>query len=329
MPPEEERYALSQQMIVLKIQRLQARERSMNKRRGGRGSGAPGGRAALGPRQLRLSARRPRGGRGSRGGAIERDRRRPAAEHGAARHQRRDRSYDPRRAGARRRRARACLAARAAAVDALQRAFGRSRYLLRSLASRSRLDPSRRLTGNVSSADVVAAGHCPTPTLARGHARTQLLAACSTPHQRLSTGPPSRFGLPGRSRRSPIDPAAERWHDGLRATKIKRAAREKTPASTRHRRPRRAGRQGTGAGLAGLYGADRLLEQAWREGDGGDPRLSRPRPSSGLAPLFDPVLRRPASGAVAHRLRLPPAGEPGHREAFDDGAECSRRLAIP
>ena len=39
-----------------------------------------------------------------------------------------------------------------AAVEALQRAFGKSRYLLRSLAVRSRLDPSRRLTGNIADA---------------------------------------------------------------------------------------------------------------------------------------------------------------------------------
>ena len=39
-----------------------------------------------------------------------------------------------------------------AAVESLQRAFGRSRYLLRSLAVRSRVDPSRRLTGDLEGA---------------------------------------------------------------------------------------------------------------------------------------------------------------------------------
>ena len=38
------------------------------------------------------------------------------------------------------------------AVDALQRAFGRNRYFLRTLATRSRLDPSRRLTGDLKEA---------------------------------------------------------------------------------------------------------------------------------------------------------------------------------
>jgi uncharacterized protein DUF4175 len=46
----------------------------------------------------------------------------------------------------------AALAAERAAVAALQRAFSRERYLLRALASRSQLDPARRLTGNLSEA---------------------------------------------------------------------------------------------------------------------------------------------------------------------------------
>jgi hypothetical protein len=44
------------------------------------------------------------------------------------------------------------LTAERAAVAALQRAFSRDRYILRALATRSRLDPARRLTGNLSEA---------------------------------------------------------------------------------------------------------------------------------------------------------------------------------
>jgi hypothetical protein len=44
------------------------------------------------------------------------------------------------------------LAAERAAVTALQRAFVRDRYILRALASRTNLDSTRRLTGNVSEA---------------------------------------------------------------------------------------------------------------------------------------------------------------------------------
>ncbi|HEY6893456.1 MAG TPA: DUF4175 family protein, partial [Rhodanobacteraceae bacterium] len=44
------------------------------------------------------------------------------------------------------------LSAERAAVEALQRAFARDRYILRALASRANLDVTRRLTGDVSSA---------------------------------------------------------------------------------------------------------------------------------------------------------------------------------
>src|SRR5471032_307970 len=44
------------------------------------------------------------------------------------------------------------LIAERAAVTALQRAFSRDRYILRALATRSQLDPARRLTGNLAEA---------------------------------------------------------------------------------------------------------------------------------------------------------------------------------
>jgi Domain of unknown function (DUF4175) len=44
------------------------------------------------------------------------------------------------------------LVAERAAVAALQRAFSRDRYILRALATRSQLDPARRLTGNLADA---------------------------------------------------------------------------------------------------------------------------------------------------------------------------------
>jgi hypothetical protein len=45
------------------------------------------------------------------------------------------------------------LFAERAAVTALQRAFSRGRYILRAFATRSQLDPARRLTGNLAGAD--------------------------------------------------------------------------------------------------------------------------------------------------------------------------------
>jgi hypothetical protein len=44
------------------------------------------------------------------------------------------------------------LAAAQLAVESLQRAFGRSRYFLRAVPSRSRIDPSRRLSGRLDEA---------------------------------------------------------------------------------------------------------------------------------------------------------------------------------
>jgi len=44
------------------------------------------------------------------------------------------------------------LVAERAAVTALQRAFSRDRYILRALATRSQLDPARRLTGSLGEA---------------------------------------------------------------------------------------------------------------------------------------------------------------------------------
>jgi len=65
----------------------------------------------------------------------------------------------------------AALVAERAAVAALQRAFSRERYLLRALAQRSRLDPSRRLTGSLSE----AAGWRRTPPAAPEDRRAALL----------------------------------------------------------------------------------------------------------------------------------------------------------
>lgn len=51
-----------------------------------------------------------------------------------------------------------------AALDALQRAFDRRRYFLRTLPERSRIDPSRRLSGDVSTAKpVLPTRHEPSP----------------------------------------------------------------------------------------------------------------------------------------------------------------------
>jgi hypothetical protein len=99
-----------------------------------------------------------------------------------------------------------------AAVEALQRAFGRSRYLLRSLAVRSRLDPSRRLTGDLADARDWRRT-APDPEEREGLRVRALLARVLDAVRRIRTAGP----LPDRDRQAlaeaalSIDPAAESW----------------------------------------------------------------------------------------------------------------------
>jgi hypothetical protein len=152
MPPDQERYALSQQMIVLKIQRLRARERGM----------AP---AALADAAEAIAAEQ-RAVRANfiflMGGHVEDDQTEAEQPSGM---------QDGRLQNTARKEVSAAvahmsraeqtlvavntasaLAAARAAVEALQRAFGRSRYILRTIPVGSRVDPSRRLTGELSDA---------------------------------------------------------------------------------------------------------------------------------------------------------------------------------
>jgi len=152
LPPDRERYALSQQMIVLKLERLRARERSLD-------------RATLEQEVGNLAAEQ----RAVRtnfvfltGGTVEDEE--EEAEHS---HEIQEGRLEN---SARREITRAiqhmtraeqamgavniteALPPARAAVEALQRAFGRNRYFLRTVPVRSRVDPSRRLTGNLSEA---------------------------------------------------------------------------------------------------------------------------------------------------------------------------------
>ena len=152
LPPDRERYALSQQMIVLKLQRLRAREASIS-------------REALAEEVSTLAAEQ-RAVRANfiflMGGQVE-DEEAEAEQSSEIQEGRLENS-------ARREISTAihfmgqaeqalvavdtgaALPPAKSAVDALQRAFGRNRYFLRTLAVRSRLDPSRRLTGDLKEA---------------------------------------------------------------------------------------------------------------------------------------------------------------------------------
>jgi hypothetical protein len=98
------------------------------------------------------------------------------------------------------------------AVEALQRAFGRNRYILRTLPVRSRVDPSRRLTGETSAAsDWRREPPPPTPDAAVDRARNLLTRL-------LDLAPVVRAGsieasvVTGLAEEAlGIDPAAEDW----------------------------------------------------------------------------------------------------------------------
>ena len=152
MPSELERYAMSQQMIVLKLERLRARETSLP-------------RHALVEETAAIAAEQ-RTVRANfiflLGGHVEDEF--EEAEHSheiqegrlenTARKDINDAIAEMTRVGEGLAAldVPAALPPARAAVESLQRAFGRSRYLLRSLAVRSRLDPGRRLTGDLQDA---------------------------------------------------------------------------------------------------------------------------------------------------------------------------------
>jgi hypothetical protein len=152
LPPDRERYALSQQMIVLKIQRLRARERSMQR---DALIEAAGGIAAE-QRAVRSNFIFLLGGHVEdeveeaeqsheiQEGRLENTARREinrAVQHMSRAELALASSNTS-----------AALVEARAAVEALQRAFGRNRYILRTLPVRSRLDPARRLSGALEDA---------------------------------------------------------------------------------------------------------------------------------------------------------------------------------
>jgi len=152
MPPDKERYALSQAMIVLKIQRLIAKERSLP-------------RAEVEATAANIAAEQ-RAVRANfiflLGGEVEDEQVEAETSHeiqeGRLANQARREIVNATVLMGRVERELAAVAAKQAlppaqdAVKALQRAFGHSRYLLRALPSRVRIDPARRLSGDLASA---------------------------------------------------------------------------------------------------------------------------------------------------------------------------------
>ena len=117
----------------------------------------------------------------------------------------------------------AALVAERAAVAALQRAFSRERYLLRALASRTRLDPARRLTGDLSGASDSRRTLAPLPEDRRTALLQDLLRGIA--ELTITGGAPATFSQRARvlaEEAIRIDPAAPQLREA--ATAIQRAA---------------------------------------------------------------------------------------------------------
>jgi hypothetical protein len=152
LPPDRERYALSQQMILLKLQRLQAREAGLPRPR----LEEETGNIAAEQRAVRANFVF------LMGGTVEDEEVEAQQSHeiqeGRLENTARKEISTAIQYMTRVEQALAAVSTgqaippARAAVDALQRAFGRNRYILRMLSTRSRIDPSRRLSGELSGA---------------------------------------------------------------------------------------------------------------------------------------------------------------------------------
>jgi hypothetical protein len=205
MPPDRERYVLSQQMIVLKIERLLARERSISK-------------AAVQEADAAIAAEQ-RAVRANflflLGGGVEDEEQEAETSTDILEGRFENRARQEILAATRlMTRAEQALSAAATALalppareaaQALQRAFGHSRYLLRALPSRARIDPARRLTGDRSSAIDWLRGLAITDV----NAATQAAQTALADLVRISAEMPTDQGAGGMSKLTSTDPAEE------------------------------------------------------------------------------------------------------------------------
>lgn len=213
MPPERERYALSQQMIVLKIERLRAREKQLARERREKETAAiaaeqravKGNFVFLTGGHVENEEEEAEGSHEIQEGRLENTARREittAIAH-MTRVEQALASLDTA----------AALSQARLAVDALQRAFGRNRYILRTLPVRSRIDPARRLTGRLDEAAGSTRNLEPGPGGARAEAVEALLSRMVAAHRRISGRPDS--GAPSAEelleRALSIDPVNPEW----------------------------------------------------------------------------------------------------------------------
>jgi hypothetical protein len=215
MPPDRERFALSQQMIVLKLERLRARERSLD-------------RAAL-EHEIANIAAEQRAVRSNfiflMGGHVE-DEEEEAAHSNEIQEGRLENTARKEIVSAIQHMTRAeqgmatvstsaALPPARAAVEALQRAFGRNRYFLRTLPVRSRVDPSRRLTGELSEASAWKRELLPPAPDTRTETARELLARLidlSQSLQRAQGNAAGRSTLTAMAEQAlAVDPSSEEW----------------------------------------------------------------------------------------------------------------------
>ena len=216
MPPDQDRHALSQQMVVLKIERLKAGEKSMARE------------AAV--EQAGLIAAEQRSVRANfiflLGGHVEDEEEEAAqsteiSEGRLMNTARRDinaaiREMTKTEQGLVAVDTSVALVAARAAVTALQRAFGHSRYFLRTVAVRSRVDPSRRLTGNLAGAatwrrEAAAASE------REGSAARSLLGDLFLLSNAIGARSADRASIDRLAERAlTIDPASPTWQDVAR-----------------------------------------------------------------------------------------------------------------
>ena len=213
MPPDRERHALSQQMIVLKIQRLRARERALAADALREQTGA----IAAEQRAVRTNFVFLMGGH-VEDEEVEAEQSHEIQEGRLENTSGREISSAIAHMSLAEQRLAAIDTAAALkqailAVDALQRAFGRNRYILRTLPVRSRVDPSRRLTGALDGAAASTRTPPDLPRDPRAQSVRELLAGLMAIREDLAARravPASRLTTLAEQALA-IDPAAAEW----------------------------------------------------------------------------------------------------------------------
>jgi hypothetical protein len=150
-----------------------------------------------------------------------------------------------------------------AAVEALQRAFGRNRYFLRTLPVRSRIDPSRRLTGELSGTSDWDRALTPPPPDHSTQVARDLLARL------LNTGPAPLNAMAEEA--LAVDPSSEEWRTISKSLLALRDASNRTQAERNELMTRTVAlltveAQRSSVPIRSIDDESRALQRAWTEG---------------------------------------------------------------